>query len=1384
LEELPIVKANPSFSVSLTSFLAEHRFHDSCFLALKIWLTFFLISTPSIKHETYPKILASHADFDDKHVLLIVALEKPENGAKMVNSYVFALNSIDPYAVEPSKQKIHNIVDDMGKKFKISKKNLFKYELSKEVDKTSLENVYQITRHNVPYTVSSNNLNGQQPQRRNVDLSNNFVQPMPSISSQSLDFFSQNTSLLDILVQYVTKEHFKPYLKHLGNQLTSEMLIRSLHSIVAGHFAEKSHINSATSVDLNGNLKALAVKSRKDDAFCSSENPIVFSARRHGKNDVDSLFYHPVLPEVTTFLSAAFISIDLACADSDCMSKTRKNKVALYPKRHEPKYVWTVADTESLMEQLKSELYSLNPGRLGLFLAGYFSSTEKFTQMFDQQVMIGPSVSIWAQKHISFALIDDDKFALIINVDDRLIKQKQTKDFEWFSNVYNDTKYRAPKRTHVVNILPVNDGRLTTQNTQYFVKSSPFVPGYRIMIEKEIKNRPSSAPSDRPVSSVYENTPIYLPDMSSNVDNTITIAKIIHDLPNVYKNTKEITMTLEGCLSQVFLPYKLYGVGYNLKLFKTNPGYPLKNDHFVTFQVLDKTFSAPNVKAEVVRLDKIVKQQKLPIVVHVVVAFVKNISDMVDMVVCRPGELAQKETICLTMLTADEHQTYPFSSVISVKSAWENNDINFVSGCSETDGVNETVATLRRFLPSVHNRNPLVDSVHKLLLYSMIGEIVKVKCYGKISEIGKTTPVRYYVNLTAILPPKQIPTIANNPVTDTQDDVDSNMQNNNPTKSSPVSNRSTVTATYLKNIQAGHRPWKNINVVPIAEHLYFGMIDDQKGRDDRLSHIFSLHGIHNLKCDKTSSSKIFTIANGHKAFETTDADDLIVLKKGGAISGYVNALKGSNTLYLINGHADNPFLKPMTIRSEEGPLMSIDDDLTIQNVQNLIGAKNSAEVLYISGGLELVNLRGGTKTRYDHVIVDMEKCSHGTKVFLDTYSKVDHVSSNRKVVYAVTGSSSVELRFKNVGRASDDVLIEIEPSLFDLTGIQNHRLSSHECSNLILKFKINGIDPTATNNEIKILGFDSNKTISFINDGFQLQVQNGKLYIRRQDCWGQTSMNVADRPKYEAFYRFLVKEGVIFVDQCPGQEMVVYTGAKVDHTKPGSGAVEEGLTEKYILLENDPTAISTYFEHQYVGWIYVYRIHSECFMTKNDTLEFSCIIAQVSLKPPNVRFILDLKQLTRPFEDQGLVIEIDTVLGNQPQKQLKSIEVDVVVGSTTKIVLAHIDFPTPPNWQLLFVVTSRKQFRFDKNHNVLSMYNFAINKQPDNIVIDYKIREKLFLADFAVPTSEIATTTSAGQKDAEDHMYGKHGDTLVYDQAVSTTMKASSIFLAIEPVTE
>jgi len=1270
----------------------------------KEWLAVFLASFSSIDNPEFRQIINQKFDLDKNHIALIQTINR--SNKREFSSHVFSFNLINPFANGQWKNKWIQTIFEMSKKYPKRPILSYNYNIGMKYSKERQETIYHVTREKIPYKRPRGAL-------KNVKPFPDLLK-MPKITANALNFVPENKnkvdlSIMNILIRYFTQESW--LLQKLSIKFSAEFLIRSIHAIMVGHFENTLKLSSQTNVHLKGSLKSVSFSA--PDFFCFNEPVVLWTGETFDQNEK---FIQPKPSFETGFVSDAFISVYFYCSINECMwrRKTVLQNRDFNPFKWFRPIVWKAQDTVALMDQMKHELDHLLANKnlpLGYLMYGWFLAGE-FSNLFKHvRLVLLPS-----KKHdyFSFILVHYD-FALVLNVLDNQINANVASKFD--SLLFNiNCKGLKPNRTQVVNIfrIPETKPKFSTTINAKFETYGSFVNRYQVMIEKESSFKQPITGDDREIDFTHQNLlGQYLLSMNRrSLDDFIILTNYILNRISLTgsENQDNLSAIMNGILSKFFAVYKLNGP--ELLVFDINKNFHLE---FVAIFVQKTSEKSPAKNTEYWNALMQKVDDANDIQIHQLILLIDNVTDI------------QASTQC----NLDEH------NIIGPSICYQINSYNHTGFPTPTFDRStwETCPEAKETFLEFSTRGKLIDdqkevrSIHNMLVYGMMGSNLQKVVVKKVDK-ASNLPVMSFVtsqNEEKLLGKILETSLATHTFSD-----DPNLGNQ------------------LENIFAEIRvilndePGKNFKIIPADDGLYIGFSEDHS---DLEKFIFSIDAtIHSVEGVVDTQNLLF-VGDGTKSVKTGDKNDVILIDKSSKIDGFIDTKEGNDTLVLF---ATKSTLHSQTIiKSETGQLVTLKTDglneLTLLNVEHILGSKNSHNHLELKCGLRSVNLRGGTNEKYDHIQVDVETCPQETSIILEGFTQIHQKSGNDKLRYNfIGGRANMEFEHQTSERFETLALVAVQFKLADLGGIKVLWKNDSHCDVFIR------LDPENTQ-WLYMFNFNSKIKVIF-EDDYQLYIQNHQLYMGK-DC--NEDLNHQKFQISQNFYNELVDQKITVVEKCSTKPTIIYTGTRKNEAHNDIDI----LPDQYLSLENYPYS-ETYFMAQKTNLPIVYNIENTCQTLTN------CQTVKSTVELNNDA-LFDMRELTRQHENYGFVSKIMTEPDSNNANKLSTISILVTKANLPDIKLAEVNLEYKINEvPQITVLTSRNRFELPKSVNGPKISTYLSPKRTYSmILIENMSRMNLIDKD-------------SGRKIQESEpKESRHGDFLVYDHATSSDLSVSAIYL-------
>jgi len=1346
LQEQSLSRSTTSpFCEQLGQLLYEHRYHESSTAALKIFLTSLLVSSASVKQANYPPLLSDGSLFDigANHVSLALSVQEGKGG-NMLKGFTFFLNGTDDAVFR--RDLLVNL-RYRASRMRITKVYTHYYSLTLKYDAVRKERVYHVEK-------TCKKIDTRNAERETLDQHIPQLITMPEMNVTALNFFDnhhqsqdeKHVTLFNLLAHYFADPTFQTNLKKLGGKIDAEFMLRAVHAIVAGHFQKTYQISTASFLDHHsGHLLSMSMKSER--VFCSPI-PIMFWTEPRDEQDeklLGSMFTAQyTVPSTTHFTDSRFLSVYVECQENECIWRTDEQRVKNRERLLRPLRSWKNQDTRSFLTYIKQDLmYLVGKLPLGHFLCGYFAS-DRFANLFRYKTVLTPNTE---RDYFTFVLLYHNMFALIINVAD-----KPTGSAEWLQNVH--TSEHNQRETQVVNIMLEQDPRLNKINPNEYETAETFLPGYKVVVERQITTKPSGAVLvTNETIGLHDPEPFYqLGSNRNSLDYTKAMLELVSKLVPVYSSVQELAALFQGLVSQYTNSYNLAGtdlVVHRMDRLGENQFLLVQLKNLVDMQTSGDGRYLDNVKRQ------LKGQHPFYMKIHVVSVYLEDCRNLSTAIICGPHQNSNEETTCSKRNGRQENDLFlDWSSVIEIDASMQpetNNQVDTSMCQQQASEIRYRMAKVSSARLLRYERHTL-NKIHTVLLYNVLGENLKVLGDKKLSRLALRNTILPFTNLTDDFyntndncdHAEQVP--SNNDILDSMFQENSKLQH--------------VLSNVFKTLQISHdKSQENMTIVPVDDGVYFGLFGT------KLLVTFSLQGIHNLLVNTQSSSEnnVVFLDAGSKALRTGPQDDVILIEKAVQLSGFVNALGGNDTVFLV---ADSEVLmtkyRSVFVKSEPGNLLTVknteDDELILYNVEHFVGAKNSPDFMDYTGGLVTVNLQGGLLSRFDMIKVDVVGSQDETTIILDRNTDVEHVSSNGKLRYKVVEGP---VKFVVVSNATSTdhednkpTEIAVEHDLFDITDFR--LVWSSDTKTASAHFSFNDAQ------QLELFHIDSSFQITFQGD-YSLNIQDGIGHLTR---------NCTNHPEHiqidPNFSRMLTENKIILNDQCKNQPTVVYTGLNIDNTQTD----DDILPNPYRLLENDHNQAETYFtELNDPITTGVYKLKTLCSDPRKE-----CQHITATIETGKQQFV-DLREATRLFEDLGRTVVIkafEKVDQNVPDP----VRIYVTDGQQSKL-LVHLDLKRSVHMlDFVTILTSRYQHRLN---SALVVHTTLLAKNSRQLMmIDYESRRKFLEADQQAQEHQQQQQQLIRFNYTGQHWKKVHGDQLVFDHVTSDGVTVSAIFLHLQ----
>jgi len=1294
-----------NFSLALGDFLFLHRFHESEPLALRIWLTVFLASFSAIDHPNYPIIHSTVLDVQKTHLTFIVVKSNKLDEPKQLQSVVFCFNDSDPFIDEIFIGRVHETVRQLTERHQLEPLSVFGllYDLAIGFDSKRDEKIYKVSR-------SYHTINMENQQVTSQYLPFPDLEKMPKISVNNTLNFSPTTkpSILDILARYFSTHHV---LKQLTKILTTRFLIRAVHAIVAGHFGQILQLTSVTSLRLRSRLNSIAMHSQ---AFCNNGSPVVLWADDNLNSRADFVFPPYQLPAITDFSSGEFLSFRVHCnCDSQCMWRTKIENYSELTNARQPNLHWENNQTEYLLNHLKHELVHLplEKGTLGPFLHGYLAS-DRFNQIFSTRVVLMPNSTNESLNYFSFVLGVEHDLALILNVVDQPSQTNFGDDFTWFSNVHTGLS------TQVINILPNQDTRLKIRSEEYKIPRF-FIPGYQVITETNISRKtPNNNNNDDRKAYVMKQINQHV--AKTSVEHFIsTVIRLMSNMPQYYTQESQVTSFLRGLISQDVRPLALTNT--NLIVYQINEKL---GKQFVTVET-EKPDDPPHISVQQNSfVDKLTLQPTITF--HKVTLMVTDVQPTSNLSVCNQiVETSSQKYICSKRDQYNNNNGYYVSNFPD----------SYASDCPRIP--EKGMIHFPSQIPSNSARLLLKNAIHKYLAYSLLGSNIQIFTYDVLKNLSRDGLLADFV---------KDPCSSNKIVTSV---VDIRNQTNIP----DLSDHLKWLTSILIEIHEKYTTRSDVKIIPVEDGLYMGFMENTEQQTDQLL-TFALNGTQNVKSESQDTNLIFVLGPGSKAIRAGDGDDMIFISKTDQMEGIIDAKRGNDTLVLMGNSS------PVTsiVESHAGNVLTLatkpgGPELTLLNVEHLVGARESYDDLHLHCGLNSVNLRGGSVIHNDFITVNMSQdCLNSVSIVLEKFTSVYHKNSNGKVVYKFVEGPV----FIYVNKSTDPIKRDTVAVQFNLTDVLQLKIISptEMFSQILIDF--GSFDNSDRRRLLEIHNFHDSLTVSF-NDGYQLYSKRGQFYLGRDCSMPHEVLNQLD----DYLYKLLHNQNVLFTEKCPeiSPTTLVYTGIVVEHNQE-----DQILPEKFLQLDNDPEALQTHFKIQHDPRPHVYRLDSFCRADYNDPFRCKSIVAIVETVGGDT--VLDLRSVTRSFEDAGFLVDLKVTSGN-PQSANVQVSAKAPPGKSSPshfpVALIELSF----EFKKISLLTSRHRHWLHDDGRVSSEYlstRSGTTSHSYMVVAELDTRSNILAHD-------------SGREFDQNKVERHHGDQVFDNIKCSSDTRASVLFI-------
>jgi len=788
------------------------------------------------------------------------------------------------------------------------------------------------------------------------------------------------------------------------------------------------------------------------------------------------------------------------------------------------------------------------------------------------------------------------------------------------------------------------------------------------------------------------------------------ILSLLPSLPDGYAGLSHLSAALHGLISQVMRPVRLpqtniimYQVGKHAEKQFLTTGIQLKASDESLSNMLTRKLNI----------------QQPAITVHKLALTITN-QDNND----------SSSTVCKPFLKLSGYKY-----VCTQENKYSNNnegEVNHLATANKCSNLMFNESINFPSLASPFTDQKRVIKMHKYILYGLVGQNVKKVATNTFKQLVSNRSLIGFTNL----------------------DIDACSDDRIKTSSINVINQTVVPdfsdlqnqiICNLKEIHEKYNRKQNFTIIPVDDGLYTALMDSKPNT----VLTFSINGTKNVKGSCHNKNLIFLSGSGTMAIKNGNDDDIIFFDKSSQLNGVIDAKNGNDTLILIGGHHQEIMV---TVESN-GDVLTVkpktgSTELTLLNVEHLVGAPNSYDELYLRCGLESVNLRGGTETKKDHIVVDISpNCSSKTLIVLEKFTVVHHLTSNKNVNYKfIVGPVLMQIDADDSKPVMKDIMVvAAHYNIAEIHNILVYPLVYEYLTNS--RLSINFVDSTNNSHLLVIHNFyDESVKVTF-TDGFQLYSRYGQFYIG-SDC------SLTDQEKvYQLnnhLYKLLYEQGIIFTIKC-SPTTFVYTG-KVGN----ENHIDLVLPTEYVKYENDPNAALTHFKTQHSSETTggVYHLDGPC---RPGGLQCTTINATVEVTGETV---LDLRDVTRGFEDSGYLVNVQVNPSDETLSLLKLkhkvVRVLATITGKPQLLLAYVTLVKSQEMLAkTSVLTSRHRHTVQENGQVNSEY-LAPPDTHQMVVVEYDSRLKLLERD-----SGCRPDTSKYQR--------HNGDTIVSDHKCSTS---------------
>jgi len=733
------------FADKFEQFLFEHKFHETGLLSVRYFLTTFLLTIPSVGD--YASEIGTTSFFkSDLEALTFVTvgesneLDNFEPNNLKVKAFSFRLESNDSSYVAVTENEVR---DFMNYQSIIDGNRIILHEFSIRSDYSPIykQNVFNVqTKQKNLTMISEHNKTKRRPFLKLVkkrdeckgENTNNYIcaKQIPKIVPDEHFSFEENLfkdrtkpNLLKLLTNYLTSEPINGYNSQVGVTMSTEFLIRSVHAVVSGHFAEQLGIKSATTVDLEGHISNVIFKAY-------SNIPVVFSVceKTNSRKQFNQRNFEISLPVNTDFICDEYISAQVACQNNECLWRTRdvsKRNYTQHPVSFNT-YDWHHSRLMSYLNMLRQTVFSLMDAesKLSLLMLGHFlGDRDTDDGLKPLKIMLAPNRTDPTENYFTFAYIEDE-FALVINI----VEDSRLADVRKLCTTFRISGYQ-PKYTQVVNIISIKDGedKVKPVNSNFTKMNVQFVPGYRISMQEEIHMVESVNISPR---TAYM---LKMPDWHLDLSCYLRfyrhcVSTLFSFLPKVYQTVQDLNTIMLGIFSQNYLTYR----------FGNSPETIVNvNGKFMSTKLVEGDYDEKSLETKLFEAQQIIQGIKVQPAFDLLysVVFVNSIENPQNITKCSSSEHPEisNTTTCFHYILGKNENSKMYyhidnnnKSIVSIKSVIKVESESSVD-YKDTKKMTSEFPQLGHFQFSDRNYSEpqkcdRVNKIHNLLLYASMGE--------------------------------------------------------------------------------------------------------------------------------------------------------------------------------------------------------------------------------------------------------------------------------------------------------------------------------------------------------------------------------------------------------------------------------------------------------------------------------------------------------------------------------------------------------------------------------------------------------------------------------------------------------------------------------------